>query len=369
MKCARCGEKAAVHMRQHKLALCQEHFLDWIPAQTQRYIEKYRMFGKDDRILVAVSGGKDSLSLWDILIRLGYQADGLFIGLGIHGGRVLPGGRVKPGDRVLPGGRKLPSGGIGPGEKAAQGDNALTGDKIRPDAGASAVGRDVPRDFHYSDESRRLAENFSAGRDLNLMVFDVRQEYGETIPEMARRTRRGKGKPCAVCGLVKRHIMNLTALKGKYPVLVTGHNLDDEAAILFGNTLNWVPGYLVRQWPVLEANRPGLVRKAKPLCRIYERDAAAYALLRGIDYIYEECPYAEGSKSIYYKELLNRLETDRPGAKLSFYLSFLEAKKNGLFAAHADPDVEKLHDCPTCGQSTSAPGECSFCRMRLKSPI
>jgi uncharacterized protein (TIGR00269 family) len=93
---------------------------------------------------------------------------------------------------------------------------------------------------------------------------------------------------------------------------------------------------------------------------------AAYALLRGIAYIYEECPYAEGAKSIYYKELLNKLEADRPGAKLSFYVSFLEAKEGGLFTAQADPELEKLHTCPSCGQPTTAPGECAFCRMILK---
>jgi tRNA-5-methyluridine54 2-sulfurtransferase len=306
MKCRKCGEKAVINMRQHKLALCKTHFLDWIPEQTQRFIEKYRMFGPQERVLVAVSGGKDSLSLWDILWRLGYQADGLYIGLGIDGG------------------------------------------------------------LNYSDESHRLTQLFATQRGLKLHIVNVLEDYGETIPEMAQRTMRGKGKPCSVCGLTKRHIMNRIAREGEYDVLVTGHNLDDEAAVLFGNTLNWIPGYLVRQGPVLEANRPGLVRKAKPLCRLYEREMAAYALLRGIEYIYDECPYAEGSKSIYYKELLNKLEADRPGAKLSFYLSFLQAKKNGLFAQDADPDIELLHTCPSCGQPTSAPGECAFCRMAVK---
>ena len=183
---------------------------------------------------------------------------------------------------------------------------------------------------------------------------------------MAARTTRGRGKPCAVCGLSKRHIMNRVAREEGYDVLATGHNLDDEAAVLFGNTLNWITGYLVRQGPVLEANRPGLVRKVKPLCRIYEREMAAYAVLRGIDYIYEECPHAVGSKQIYYKELLNKLEADRPGAKLSFYLSFSQAKDKGLFTPQADPDIPLLHTCPSCGQPTSAPGECAFCRMVTK---
>jgi tRNA-5-methyluridine54 2-sulfurtransferase len=306
MRCRKCDQKATINMRQHKLALCKEHFLEWLPEQVQRFIEKYHMFTYQDRILVAVSGGKDSLSLWDILWRLGYQADGLYIGLGIDGG------------------------------------------------------------IHYSSESQRLAEQFASEHNLKLHVVSVPQLYGESIPEMAVRTTRGKGKPCAVCGLSKRHIMNRVARDEGYDVLATGHNLDDEVAVLFGNTLNWISGYLVRQGPVLEANHLGLVRKVKPLCRIYEREMAAYAVQRGIDYIYDECPHAVGSKQIYYKELLNKLEADRPGAKLTFYLSFLQAKDNGLFAPQADKDVPLLHTCPTCGQPTSAPGECAFCRMVVR---
>jgi uncharacterized protein (TIGR00269 family) len=158
--------------------------------------------------------------------------------------------------------------------------------------------------------------------------------------------------------------MNRVAHEGGYDVLVTGHNLDDEAAVLFGNTLHWLPGYLARQSPVLEADRPGLARKAKPLCRIYEREMTAYALLRGIEYIYEECPHAEGSRTIYYKEILNKLEFDNPGAKLNFYLSFLAAKEAGqLLPPAADAAAADLHPCDRCGQPTTAPGLCAFCRM------
>ena len=310
MKCRKCGGKAAINMRQHKLALCAEHYLEWIPEQVERAIQKYKMFGRDERVLVAVSGGKDSLSLWDILWRLGYQADGLYIGLGID-------------------------------SASAGGDGGID----------------------YSDESQRLTEKFAAERGLTLHVESVPEQYGESIPVMAERTTRGRGKPCAVCGLTKRHVMNRLAHEGNYAALATGHNLDDEAAVLMGNTMTWQPGYLVRQGPVLEANRPGLARKVKPLCRIYEREMAAYAVLKGIEYIYEECPYAAGARTIYYKELLNKIEHDRPGAKLQFYLSFLQAKENGLFAPQADPGAVLLHACPSCGQPTSAPGLCSFCRM------
>lgn len=309
MRCRKCGEKACINMHQHKLALCKTHFLDWVPEQVEHTIRRYHMFTHKDNLLVAVSGGKDSLSLWDILHRLGYSVDGLYIGLGIDGG------------------------------------------------------------VQYSKNSLEYARAFAKDRNLILHVVDIKEEYGETVPELTIRTHRGHYKPCSVCGLTKRHVMNRLARQKNYVALLTGHNLDDEAAILFGNTLNWVGTYLIHQAPVLEADKPGLIRKAKPLCRMYEREMAAYAFLRGIQYIHEECPYAEGSTSIYYKELLNKLESDRPGAKLSFYLSFLQARRNGLFSPSINDRAEFIHTCPQCGQPTSAPGLCVFCRMFVKNEI
>ncbi len=303
MRCRKCGEKACINMRQHKLALCKTHFLEWVPEQVEHAIQKYNMFTRQDRLLVAVSGGKDSLSLWDILQRLGYSADGLYIGLGIDHG------------------------------------------------------------VEYSKNSRDFTSKFAQERDLILHVVDIQEEYGETISEVAMRTHRGHYKPCSVCGLTKRHVMNRIARQYNYSTLLTGHNLDDEAAILFGNTINWLGNYLVHQSPVLEADKPGLVRKVKPLCRMYEREMAAYALLSGINYIHDECPFSIDSTSIYHKELLNKLESDRPGAKLNFYLSFLRAKRDGLFSPSADENADLLHSCPECGQPTSAPGLCAFCRM------
>lgn len=302
MKCRKCGERAVLNMRQHKLALCADHFAEWIPEQTQRFIEKYKMFGPDDRVLVAVSGGKDSLALWDVLVGLGYLADGLYLGLGIDGG---------------------------------------TG---------------------YSAESLRRCETFAESRGLVLHHVDVAETEGATIPEASLLTHRGRGKPCSVCGMTKRHIMNQKTQELGYDVLATGHNLDDEVAVLFGNTLSWSVGYLARQGPVLEANAMGLARKVKPFCRFYERETAAYALVRGIDYIYEECPHSVGATSLAYKDLLNRMETERPGAKLSFYLSFLQAKEGGLFRQESEAVVELLHACTSCGQPTTAPGLCAYCR-------
>jgi uncharacterized protein (TIGR00269 family) len=286
-------------MRQHRLALCGEHLLEWVPRQVARAIQKYRMFGPTERVLLAVSGGKDSLALWDILLDLGYAVDGLHINLGIGGA--------------------------------------------------------------YSAESQARAEAFAAGKPgAQLRVVDLAAEYGATVPELVR-WRRGR-KPCSLCGLVKRHIMNQAAREGEYAAVATGHNLDDEVAVLLQNTLRWSVSYLARQGPVLPASATGLARKVKPLCRLRERETAAYALVKGLDYIYDECPHAEGATTLFYKEILNRLEAHSRGTKEMFYLSFIEARQRyDLF--RLEREQLEMHPCSRCGQATTAPGLCAFCRL------
>ena len=301
MRCRKCGREAVLNMRQHKLALCEACFPLWVQEQVARTIHRHRMFEPEHRILVAVSGGKDSLALWDILLTLGYQADGLYIDLGIRQGG-------------------------------------------------------------YSTVSQEKARAFAGGHGgARLLVESVPGRYGQSVPEVAAHHRRGH-KVCSVCGLVKRHIMNRVARDEGYDVIATGHNLDDEAAVLLGNVLRWEAGYLQRQAPVLPADQAGLARKVKPLCTLYEREMAAYALVRGIDYIYDECPYAVGAQSLYYKDLLTQLEGHSPGAKRQFYDSFLRARERGAIVFR-DQGQESLQPCRECGQPTSAGGLCAFCRL------
>ena len=303
MRCRKCGQKAVINMRQHRLSLCREHYLEWILEQTERFIKKYEMFTRHERLLVAVSGGKDSLALWDVLWQLGYQPDGLYINLGIE------------------------------------------------------------EDIAYSNQSQTYTEAFARERDLYLITVNVKKEYGESIPEISARTRRGSIKTCSICGLVKRHIFNRTAHQNGYDVLLTAHNLDDEVAVLLSNTLDWSLDRLGRRLPVLPA-KSGFARKAKPFCRFYERETAAYTFLRSIPYITEECPFSTGSKQFFYKEDLNRWEDEMPGTKLRFYLNYLSALDKGAFP-HRQENKEQLAEqrCPVCGQPTTTGNLCAFCKL------
>jgi uncharacterized protein (TIGR00269 family) len=294
MKCRRCKAPALIDIRRHNAAFCADCFVRHCQEQVRRAIDGFDMIQPGERVLIAVSGGKDSLGAWELLVDLGYETDGLYLGLGI-------------------------------GE--------------------------------YSDSSGRYARDFAAARGLKLLEVDIPGEYGFDIQTAAATVRR---PPCGACGLSKRHLFNQAALEGGYDVVATGHNLDDEAAVLFGNVLRWDAEYLGRQYPVLPA-APGFVRKVKPLVRLSEREMAAYCVLRGIDYIVEECPMAEGNRHLAYKEALNTLEQKSPGAKANFLFSFLE-RGHERFAADAETERGELTPCTVCGSPTT--GEvCAFCRM------
>jgi uncharacterized protein (TIGR00269 family) len=294
-KCRVCREPAIIDLPRHNANFCAEHLIQLCRRQVEKAIKDHDMLAPDDKILVAVSGGKDSLAVWDLLIELGYQADGFYIGLGI-------------------------------GE--------------------------------YSDSSHECARRFADDRGLSLRVLDLRDEYDYDIPTAAKVTRR---VPCSACGLSKRHLFDQAALDGGYDVVVTGHNLDDEAAVLFGNTLRWDVDYLARQYPVLEA-RDGFPKKVKPLVRLTEREMAAWCIVRGIDYQIDECPMAVGNKHLAYKAALNAIERESPGSKAAFYLEFVD-KMAPLLADRRGRPEGGLRHCAECGAPT--PGDvCAFCKLR-----
>ncbi len=293
MRCTKCKETASIELRRHHSAFCKPHYLEFFDRQVERAIRRHKMFAPDDRILVGVSGGKDSLTLWDFLLRHEYDCTGLHIHLGI-------------------------------------------GD--------------------YSGNSHQRTVAFAEERGASLITVDLAQAYGMGVPELSDALRR---VPCSGCGLSKRYILNKEAFDRGFDVVAMGHNLDDEAATLMGNVLHWEVGSLARQQPALPSTRDTLIKRVKPLYTMTEREVAANAILRGIDYVEEECPNSVGARSIVYKNALDDIEAKSPGTKHGFVSTFLDRIRPVMETSQEDFD---LRECTICGQATT--GEvCAFCRM------
>jgi tRNA(Ile)-lysidine synthase TilS/MesJ/sulfur carrier protein ThiS len=311
--CRVCDRPAIHEEPRHRAAWCAAHLVDHVQAQVRTAIDRgarsgERMFSYDDRLLVGVSGGKDSLALWDVLLALGYRADGLYLGLGIGG---------------------------------------------------------------YSQRSHeavvRFHQRHAGPRGAELHVVDLADAQGYSTPQGASAANRSA---CGVCGLSKRYWSNRTAVERGYAVLATGHNLDDEAAVLFGNVLRWQDQFLARQRPVLPSTGDNQARKVKPLYRLSEREMAAYCVVRGIDYIVEECPLVAGNTGTANKAVLDELERTSPGIKAQFLFGFLD-RAAARWDGHADDPVEVVA-CAGCGMPTPGVGgraadadaTCAFCRQQ-----
>jgi tRNA-5-methyluridine54 2-sulfurtransferase len=298
MKCRICGAQASIRLPQYNTAYCSTDFITFIDKRVAETIRRYCRIGEQDKMLVAVSGGKDSLALWHLTNKLGYPADGIHVHLG-----------------------------IGP----------------------------------YSDVSFEKTKAMADRLNRRLYYFSLPEAFRIGIKDLSRTVKR---PPCSLCGMIKRYVMNRACTEHGYSVLATGHNLDDEASALLGNLLHWKEEYLWKKGVALEAEGSHLAKKVKPFFLCSEKEAAAYALMSDIDYVYDECPYSIGAKTLMYKGLLNRVEDESPATKIAFVKGYLKrAEKERL--SRADDETEEKTLCTTCGYP-SYTRQCSFCLLAAR---
>jgi uncharacterized protein (TIGR00269 family) len=295
MKCRRCGELAQVALPSHHTGFCAPCFETYFLRQVERGIHEHKQFSHEDRVVLAVSGGKDSLGLLLALTELGYTITALHIDLGIP---------------------------------------------------------------NSSQNARSTVEAFCAEHNIACHILEMTQK-GLPIPEVKKIIRR---PICSICGKIKRHWFNRFAYENGFDVLATGHNLDDETARLFANTIRWDQAYLAGQGPV----KPGegrFVKKVKPLCRVTEYETAVWCFLKGIEHVLAACPYSGGASFTGHKKLLADLEEKSPGMKMQFYEHFL---RNGKPAFEAMAlSAPALKECAECGFPSSL-DLCGVCRIKAQ---
>ncbi len=299
MKCTRCKDIAIIALPSHNAAFCETCFLDFFSRQVEKGIKasplhKGPLFTHSDKLLVALSGGKDSLALMLELSLQGYNVTGLHIDLSI---------------------------------------------------GSSSY------------KARQVVERFCNKHELKLIVKEMEEE-GLPIPKVKARLKR---PICSACGKIKRYYFNKTARDLGFTALATGHNLDDEVARLFSNTIRWDRAYLSDQAPLLE-DTEGFGRKVKPLWRLGEFETANYAFLKGIENHHAPCPYSSGASFTKLKNLWVDLEEAMPGRKLDFYQGFLE-RGRPIFSEYEKENGAVLEPCTECSYPTSA-GVCGVCRIK-----
>jgi tRNA-5-methyluridine54 2-sulfurtransferase len=288
-KCNRCRDQAVIRLPSHNANVCAHCFQHYFHTAVRRAMKKFGVQA-DRPLLVAVSGGKDSLAIWDALHLLGYATKGLHVDLGIDG---------------------------------------------------------------FSGASVQAVCRFARQRDLTWVKYSLDETFGHAIPEIHRRTRR---KICSVCGLLKRQLLNRLTIKEGFQLLVTGHNLDDEAGRLLGNMTRHRDRYLEKQYPYLPSTHPRLPARLKPLYRLESHEIRTYCELRSIDPLEAKCPLSRGATSHIFKEALDFLEARMPGTKRDFLFTHVDRREPPLASSPYVP-------CMQCGEPTFE-DICGVCRLK-----
>jgi len=286
------------------MGLCKKCFAESIEDKTRATIARYQMFKFDDKIAVAVSGGKDSVSLLNVLAMM---------------------------ERKYPKARLV----------AITVDEGIKG---------------------YRDEALKIAAENCEKLGVEHVIVSFRELYGYTFDQVVKRLGRSGSdnpSPCAFCGVMRRKALNVAARRIKADKLATAHTLDDETQTILLNIFHGDVLRIAKEKPVTDEVHPKLVQRIKPFCEIPEKETALYAYVKGVKFQSQPCPYASGALRNDVRMMLNRMEEKHPGMKFTVFKS-IERIRPGL---EEMARKEGLRECVECGEPTTD-DVCRTCEMR-----
>jgi uncharacterized protein (TIGR00269 family) len=302
--CESCKVRYAFFYRPYSgERLCRKCFVESVETKVRATIAKYRMFNFNDKIAVAVSGGKDSLSLLHILAKM---------------------------------------------------------ERHRPKATLVAVTVDEGIKG-YRDEALKLATENCEKLKIPQHVVSFKELYGITLDEVVTQSRlksRCELTSCAYCGVLRRRALNAAAHSVGANKIATGHTLDDEVQTALMNIFRGDISRLVKEKPVTDKVHQRLVQKVKPFCEIPEKESALYAYVKQIRFQDTPCPYASEALRNDIRLMLNQMENKHAGTKFTIAKS-MERIRPAL------SDIEKkegFRECVECGEPASAEF-CKVCEM------
>jgi len=287
--CSGCGASQVYYRREHEgVDLCRNCFVNSVETKVRRTITKRRMLEPNDTVALALSGGKDSVTLLRILWKL---------------------------ERRFPPARLI----------------ALTVDE----------GIDG-----YRSEAISISQQVCDKLNIKHVVVSFEELFGITMDDVA--SKQNELQPCSYCGVLRRKALNEGARRVGATKLATAHNLDDEAQTAL---LNVMHGDIERisQIPQTSAKAPaGFIPRIKPLAEVPERETTLYAYASGVRFQTTPCPHGQDALRGDIRVMLNRLELKHPGLKYTISRSIerLSQTTAGMEKRRA------FRVCRVCGDPT-----------------
>jgi uncharacterized protein (TIGR00269 family) len=201
----------------------------------------------------------------------------------------------------------------------------------------------------YREEAIAIAKDNCERLNVPLHVYSFKTIYGRSLDEIAEASKdRGNLSICSYCGVLRRKALNVAAKTVKASKLALAHNLDDEVQSMVLSLLRGDLAGLTGIKPVLE-KAEGFVQRVKPFCEILEREIAFYAYVKDVRFQGISCPYLESSMRSDVRRFVNVLEGKHAGITYGVSRS-LKKIQVSLKDVGARGD---LRQCQTCGEPSS----------------
>jgi len=277
MKCDKCENISAYSRKYSGENLCSECFSNSILHKIARTISKYKMIKNNELICVAVSGGKDSLVLLDVLNKMSKT----------HNFRLF----------------------------AITIDEGIKG---------------------YRDEALKIVKKFCSQLKIECKTFSYKELFDLTLEESLHLRADQKLSSCSICGTFRRRALDHAAKIINADVIATGHNLDDALQTFLINTLSGDVSKIGWMDPGRSSNK---LKKIKPLCEIYESEIVFYAFTNKLPFQTEPCPHMDEGIRTEIREFLNSLESNHHGIKNNMYNSILKISEIAKKDSHKEKRV------------------------------